>query len=251
MPLRPPADAPPENLRAARWIAVVAALVVLALLYAAFAARARPPQLLPAPSGAAAAPAQEAGPASVVLAGGCFWGVQAVFQHTRGVLSAVSGYAGGAAEQANYSAVSAGKTGHAEAVRVTYDPKGITLGELLQVFFSVAHDPTERGGQGPDVGPQYRSAVFFESEAQRHLAQAYIAQLDASAELSAPISTEVAPLAGFYPAEPEHQDYATRYPTNAYIAMYDAPKLRNLQAVLPDRYREAPVLVGSALPSPQ
>ncbi len=252
MPVRPPADAPPENPRVARLIAVVAGLVVLALLYAAFAARTRPAQLLPAPSSVAAAAGQEAiGQASVVLAGGCFWGVQAVFQHTRGVLSAVSGYAGGSAEQATYAAVSGGSTAHAEAVQVTFDPKQISLGELLQVFFSVAHDPTEQGRQGPDVGPQYRSAVFFENDTQRNLAETYIAQLDASARLSAAIATEVVPLAGFYPAEPEHQDYATRYPRNAYIAMYDAPKLRNLQALLPERYREEPVLVRASRPQAQ
>ena len=244
MPARPPAEAPPENLRAARMIALVAALVVLALLYAAFVARARPAQLLPALSGASAAAPQGAQKASVVLAGGCFWGVQAVFQHTRGVLSAVSGYAGGTAEQASYPAVVSGNSGHAESVRISYDPRQITLGELLQVFFSVAHDPTQLSRQGPDVGPQYRSAVFFESESQRDLALAYIAQLDASSQLSGRIATEVVPLVDFYPAEGEHQDYATRHPSNAYITMYDAPKLRNLQALLPERYREEPVLVG-------
>lgn len=248
MPVRPPADAPPESLRASRLIAAVAALAVLALLFAAYTARERPAQLLPAPTGASAAAAPGVREASVVLAGGCFWGVQAVFQHTRGVLGAVSGYAGGSAEQANYSAVSGGNTGHAEAVRVDYDPQQITLGELLQVFFSVALDPTEQGRQGPDVGPQYRSAVFYETPEQRDLAQGYIAQLDASALLKAPIATQVEPLAGFYPAEPEHQNYAARFPRNAYITMYDAPKLRNLQALLPERYRESPVLVPIAPP---
>lgn len=244
MPVRPSADTPPESLRAARLIALVAVLVVLALVYAAYSARTRPAQLVPAPSGQAGAAAQGAESASVVLAGGCFWGVQAVFQHTRGVLGAVSGYSGGAADQAHYPAVTTGRTGHAEAVRVTYDPRQITLGELLQVFFSVAHDPTERDRQGPDVGSQYRSAIFYEGEAQRDVAQAYIAQLGASGVLGAPIATELAPLAGFYEAEAEHQDYATRHPNAPYIATHDAPKLRNLQALLPDRYRDAPVLVG-------
>ena len=246
MPVRPPADAPPESLRASRLIAGVAALAVLALLYAAFVARTRPAQLLPAPTSASSAAPAGAEQASVVLAGGCFWGVQAVFQHTRGVLEAVSGYAGGAADKANYSAVSSGGTGHAEAVRVRYDPRQITLGELLQVFFSVALDPTERDRQGPDVGAQYRSAVFYETTGQRDVARAYIAQLDASSLLGAPIATQVEPLTGFYPAESEHQNYATRYPRNAYIAMYDAPKLSNLQVLLPGRYREEPVLVGKA-----
>ncbi|MGP1684266.1 MAG: peptide-methionine (S)-S-oxide reductase MsrA, partial [Giesbergeria sp.] len=224
MPVRPPADAQPESLRAARLIAAVAALVVLALLYAAFTSRAKSAQLLPAPTGASAAAAPGAQQASVVLAGGCFWGVQAVFQHTRGVLGAVSGYAGGAAEQANYPAVVSGNTGHAEAVRIRYDPQQITLGGLLQVFFSVAHDPTERDRQGPDMGPQYRSAVFFETDAQRDVAQAYIAQLDAAALLRAPIATKVEPLTSFYPAESGHQDYAAQNPSMLYIATYDAPK---------------------------
>ena len=241
----PPTDDSPASLRAPRLIALGAALVVLALLYAAFAARAQPARLLPAPAGPAAMGLQSAAHASVVLAGGCFWGVQAVFQHTRGVLNAVSGYTGGTPEQANYPAVSSGNTGHAEAVQITYDPKQITLGEVLQVFFSVAHDPTERNRQGPDLGLQYRSAVFYTDDAQRNVVQAYIAQLDAAAVLGAPIATEVVPLTAFYRAEPGHQDYASSNPHALYIATYDAPKLRNLQALLPERYRETPVLTDA------
>ena len=247
MPVRPAPDAPPESLRGPRIIALVALLAVLALLYAAFVSRAQPVRLLPLPTGVSTevsgtAPSQ-AHAASVVLAGGCFWGVQAVFQHTRWVLSAVSGYAGGEESQANYPAVSSGNSAHAEAVQLTYDPREITLGEILQVFFSVAHDPTERDRQGPDFGPQYRSAVFYETTEQRDLAQAYIAQLDATGLLSAPIATEVTALNRFYRAEPGHQDYATRNPSTIYIATYDTPKLHSLQALLPERYREEPVLV--------
>ena len=241
----PTTTTPPESLRTPRLIALGAVLVVLALLYAAFAARSQPAQLLPAPTGPSVAAPLGATRASVVLAGGCFWGVQAVFQHTRGVLNAVSGYTGGAPDHANYPAVSSGSTSHAEAVQVTYDPQQITLGEILQVFFSVAHDPTEHNRQGPDMGPQYRSAVFYTDDAQRNLARAYIAQLDAAAVLGAPIATEVVPLTAFYRAESGHQDYATNNPYALYIATYDAPKLRNLQTLLPQRYRDVPVLTDA------
>lgn len=244
MPARPAADAPPENLRTARIIAVIAGLCVLALLFAAYSARAQPPQLLPAPQSRLETTEPGQTQASVVLAGGCFWGVQAVFQHTRGVLNAVSGYAGGNAGDASYEAVSTGGTGHAEAVKISYDPSVISLGELLQVFFSVAHDPTEVDRQGPDTGPQYRSAVFYDNAVQRDLAKAYIAQLDATDLLSAPIATQVALLKDFYPAESEHQDYATLNPYAPYIAIHDVPKLRNLQTLLPGRYRSEPVLVS-------
>lgn len=248
MAARPPMDAstgaPAKDLRLARIIALVAGLCVLALLFAAYSARTRPPQLLPVPQSAAASAVQETGPATVVLAGGCFWGVQAVFQHTRGVLSAVSGYAGGSASDATYAAVSAGSTQHAEAVQVRYDPAAISLGELLQVFFSVAHDPTEVNRQGPDSGPQYRSAVFYDNPAQRQMALDYIAQLNASKLLSAPVATEVTALNGFYRAEPEHQDYVALNPGAPYVAIHDVPKLRNLQTLLPSRFMGQPVLVG-------
>ncbi len=182
--------------------------------------------------------------ATAVFAGGCFWGVQAVFQHTQGVLNAVSGYAGGSKETASYPQVSSGKTGHAEAVSITYDPTVVTYGQLLQVFFSVAHDPTEIDRQGPDYGPQYRSAIFYSTPDEQRVAQQYIAQLDATQLLPRKIATTLAPLSNFYPAEDEHQDYATRNPHSIYIATYDRPKITQLQALLPDRFREAPVLVA-------
>lgn len=243
MSARPAPGAPPENLRNARIIGVVAGLCVLALLFAAYSARTRAPQLLPTLQTEVARTAQSGVPETVVLAGGCFWGVQAVFQHTRGVLGAVSGYAGGSAGDATYAAVNAGGTRHAEAVQISYDPAIISLGELLQVFFSVAHDPTEVNRQGPDSGPQYRSAVFYDSAAQRQLAAAYIAQLNASGLLSAPIATEITPLEGFYRAEPEHQNYVALNPHEPYVAIHDVPKLRNLQTLLPGRFVGDPVLV--------
>ena len=183
---------------------------------------------------------------TAVFAGGCFWGVQGVFQHTNGVISAVSGYAGGPANRANYEAVSTGSTGHAESVQVTYDPRRITYGQLLQVFFSVVHDPTQLDRQGPDFGKQYRSAIFFADPAQQQVAQRYIAQLDAAHAFPSKIVTQVTPLGGFYRAEAYHQDYATLHPDSPYIAAYDLPKIANLKAMFPQLYREAPVLVGRA-----
>lgn len=243
-----------ENLLVPRLIAVVAALAVAGLIFGAYSARAQPARLLPPPAVSAVAASMAAdglssataGVKRVVLAGGCFWGVQAVFQHTRGVLDAVSGYAGGDKAQADYATVSTGRTRHAEAVQITYDPSQISLGELLQVFFSVAHDPTEVNRQGPDTGPQYRSAVFYETNKQSELTRRYIAQLDAAQLLRGPIATEVSPLARFYPAESEHQNYASRNPRSPYIAMHDAPKLVDLQALLPQRYRDEPVLTAVA-----
>jgi len=173
---------------------------------------------------------------SIVLAGGCFWGVQAVFQHTTGVVSATSGYAGGKADTAKYETVTSGTTGHAESVEVTYDPKQITLDQLLDVYFTVAHNPTELNYQGPDHGTQYRSAVFYRSPDQKKLVQAHIAELTAEKKFSAPIVTTLEPLTNFYPAEDYHQNYATLHPYNPYIVMHDAPKLANLQKTFPDLY---------------
>ena len=190
-------------------------------------------------------PAQ-AGRETAVFAGGCFWGVQAVFQHTQGVLGAVSGYAGGDQASATYDRVSSGRTGHAEAVQVSFDPKKISYGKLLQIYFSVAHDPTEVNRQGPDSGPQYRSAVFYQSAQQQQVAQQYIAQLDAAHLFGRKIATQVVPLPAFYPAEPHHQDYATRNPGSTYIATFDLPKIANLKRLFSPVYREAPVLVGAA-----
>ena len=173
-----------------------------------------------------------------MVAGGCFWGVQAVFQHVRGVTSAVSGYAGGASYTAHYSVVSLGITGHAESVQITYDPARVTLGQLLRVFFSVAHDPTQRNRQGPDEGRQYRSAIFFGDDAQRRIAAAYIAQLDAAGIFEDPIATEVRPLEAFFVAESYHQDYAMRHPDAPYILRNDAPKVAALRTTFPDLYVE-------------
>jgi peptide-methionine (S)-S-oxide reductase len=197
---------------------------------------------LPAP--AFDAPVANHGPQTAVFAGGCFWGVQAVFQHTQGVLNAVSGYAGGKKETANYEAVGSGATGHAESVQVTYDPKQISYGKLLQIYFSVAHDPTQLNRQGPDWGTQYRSAIFFANDNQKQVAERYIAQLEAAHVFPGKIVTQLAPLTAFYPAEAYHQDYATLHPESSYIATFDRPKIANLKSIMPEVYREAPVLVA-------
>jgi len=179
-----------------------------------------------------------------VFAGGCFWGVQAVFQHVKGVSQALSGYAGGSANTARYRDVSAGATGHAESVRIVYDPAQITYGRLLQIHFSVAHDPTQHNRQGPDIGTQYRSTVFAANPQQREIAQAYIAQLDRSGAYPNPLATTVEDLKGFYPAESYHQDYLVHNMRNPYIVIHDLPKIRNLARAFGDRYRDEPVLVG-------
>jgi peptide-methionine (S)-S-oxide reductase len=180
---------------------------------------------------------------SVVLAGGCFWGVQAVFRHTKGVLSAVSGYAGGQAGDAEYDRVSAGGTGHAEAVQVVFDPQQLSYAQLLQIYFSVAHDPTQLNRQFPDIGTQYRSAIFYQDSGQKRVAESYIAQLNAAKVFPARIVTQVNPLQGFYPAEKYHQNYATLHPQSGYIARFDLPKLDHLKTLMPAIYREQPVLV--------
>jgi len=173
---------------------------------------------------------------SIVLAGGCFWGVQAVFQHVKGVISATSGYAGGSAGTASYVMVSFGTTGHAESVRVAYDPSQLTLGQLLKVFFSVAHDPTEVNRQGPDDGPQYRSVIFYTSQEQLAIARAYLAQLSAAKVFRRAIATDVVPLRGFYPAEAYHQDYVDHHPFDPYIVRNDLPKLDALRKEYPELY---------------
>jgi peptide-methionine (S)-S-oxide reductase len=181
--------------------------------------------------------------ATVVLAGGCFWGVQGVFQHVKGVTSAVSGYAGGDKKTAQYDRVSYGTTGHAEAVAVTYDPRQISYGRLLQIFFSVVHDPTQLNRQGPDTGPQYRSALFPINAEQAEVARAYIAQLDQAHAFKKAIVTKIEPDRAFYPAEEYHQDYLTRHPRAPYIAINDMPKIDDLKSLFTDIYRETPVLV--------
>ena len=175
---------------------------------------------------------------TAVLAGGCFWGVDAVFKHVRGVSSVVSGYAGGNAATARYEVVSTGTTGHAESVKITYDPSQVSYAQLLRVFFSVAHDPTELNRQGPDTGTQYRSAVFYTNEAQKDTALAYIDQLNKAKVFPAPIVTQVVPLQGFYAAEEYHQNFLARHPAYPYIVFYDLPKLRKLQEQFPGAYRQ-------------
>jgi len=183
-----------------------------------------------------------------VLAGGCFWGVQGVFQHVEGVTSAASGYAGGAADTAPYEMVSTGTTGHAESVRVTFDPRRISYGHILQIYFSVAHDPTELNRQGPDAGTQYRSAIFPANPQQAQIAEAYIAQLDQAHVFNAEIVTKIEPGRNFYPAEDYHQDFLARNPTDPYIVANDLPKIEALKRLFPDLYRATPVLVAAAAP---
>jgi peptide-methionine (S)-S-oxide reductase len=173
---------------------------------------------------------------TAVVAGGCFWGIQAVFEHVKGVISATSGYTGGDANTAQYEVVGTGETGHAESVKIVYDPSQITYGQLLRVFFSVAHDPTQSNRQGPDVGSQYRSVLFYANDEQKQIAEAYIAQLTQAKIFSHPIVTQVVPLKVFYPAEAYHQDYAAHHPDNPYIVYNDAPKVAHLQQEFPALY---------------
>jgi peptide-methionine (S)-S-oxide reductase len=183
-----------------------------------------------------------------ILAGGCFWGVQGVFQHVEGVTSAVSGYAGGAPDTAHYEMVGTNTTGHAESVQVTFDPRHISYGHILQIYFSVAHDPTELNRQGPDVGTQYRSAIFPAGPEQAHIAEAYIAQLNQANVFNAAIVTRIEPGRNFYPAEDYHQDFLTRNPTYPYIVANDLPKIEALKRLFPDLYSATPVLVAATAP---
>jgi peptide-methionine (S)-S-oxide reductase len=175
---------------------------------------------------------------TTVFAGGCFWGIQSVFQHTKGVISATSGYAGGSMQNPSYEDVSSGRTGHAESVRVVFDPEQISYGQLLKIFFSVAHDPTQLNRQGPDVGTQYRSALFYASDEQRRVAEAYIDQLTKAHVFARPIVTEVKALKDFFPAEAYHQNYAELHPNEPYIVYNDAPKVVNLKKQFPDFYTD-------------
>ncbi|CAN7228561.1 peptide-methionine (S)-S-oxide reductase MsrA [Mesorhizobium sp. LjRoot246] len=187
-----------------------------------------------------------AGSEKAIFAGGCFWGVQGVFQHVKGVTKAVSGYTGGDKDTAVYETVGSGRTGHAESVEITYDPSKITYGQLLQVYFSVAHNPTQLNFQGPDSGTQYRSTIFAENDAQKKIAQSYIAQLDQAKVFADPIVTTLETGKTFYPAENYHQDFLTLNPTYPYIVYNDLPKVANLKALFPALYSEKPVLVQSA-----
>jgi peptide-methionine (S)-S-oxide reductase len=219
--------------------------IAAALAFAPFAAHAEPAVTIPPP--AAEEPAPNTGIETAVLAGGCFWGIQAVYQHVKGVTNAVSGYAGGAQKDAIYDAVSSGRTGHAEAVKVTFDPKQISYGKILQIYFSVAHDPTQLNRQGPDSGPQYRSEIFPQSEAQQKVAKDYIAQLDQAHVFKRPIVTKTDSMKSvFFPAEAYHQDYAIKHPYQPYIAINDAPKVENMSKLFPDVWRDQPVTVAQA-----
>jgi peptide-methionine (S)-S-oxide reductase len=226
---------------------VLLLVAVAALAMKSYSAAAEGPRLVPAAS--VDLPPAGATTATVVLAGGCFWGVQGVFQHVKGVTGAVSGYAGGERNTASYETVSSGRSGHAESVQVTYDPRQISYGRILQIFFSVAHDPTEVNRQGPDDGPQYRSAIFPASAEQADVAKAYIEQLDLAHAYKKKIATRIEPDRVFYPAEAYHQDYMTRYPANPYIAINDLPKVDTLKRLLPELYRAEPMLVAGSRPS--
>jgi peptide-methionine (S)-S-oxide reductase len=209
------------------------ALIALTITEVARSAETAP--VLPPPVKDVAA-SKAPGSDTAVFAGGCFWGVEAVFRHVRGVKSAVSGYAGGAAATAQYEIVGSGMTGHAESVQVTFDPAVVSYGELVRIFFAVAHDPTELNRQGPDRGTQYRSAIFARNDEQKAVAQAYIAQLDAASAFKQPIVTQVTLLPAFYPAEAYHQNYLALHPTEPYIVHNDLPKLAQLKTRFPDRW---------------
>src|SRR3984893_15068925 len=213
------------------------ALLLLGSLLGATAcnAKANPASAVPAPT-VDAPRASAAAQQSAVISGGCFWGIQAVFQHVKGVKSATSGYAGGDAKTAEYEVVSTGETGHAESVKIVYDPSQITYGELLRVFFAVAHDPTQLNRQGPDAGSQYRSVIFYGNDAQKKIAQAYIGQLEKAKVFPRAIVTQVVPLKAFYAAEAYHQDYAARHPDQSYIVYNDAPKVAHLRQEFPELY---------------
>jgi peptide-methionine (S)-S-oxide reductase len=193
---------------------------------------------------AAADSADAAGPA--VLAGGCFWGMQGMFEHVKGVTKVVAGYSGGEASTAHYEMVGTETTGHAESVEITFDPKQITYGQLLQLYFSVAHDPTELDRQGPDSGPSYRSEIFFANPAQERIARAYVAQLTNARVFRSPIATKIEALKGFYPAEGYHQDYLIYHPNQPYIMFNDLPKISALKRVYPQLYRDKPVMVTAS-----
>jgi peptide-methionine (S)-S-oxide reductase len=233
---------------------VRSALVPLALLLAGVSAltvmrsSAEEPRAIPAPAHQGTA-GHEAMSEVAVIAGGCFWGVQGVFQHVKGVTNAVSGYAGGEKKTASYNIVTTGTTGHAESVEVTFDPRKISYGRILQIYFSVAHDPTQLNRQGPDHGTQYRSALFPKSAEQAQIAKAYIAQLNEARVFDASIVTKIEPNREFYAAEDYHQDFMTKNPAHPYIIYNDLPKVESLKRIFPDLYRADPVLVAGSRPS--
>jgi peptide-methionine (S)-S-oxide reductase len=218
----------------------VSAALLIALASGALQIPAEASEAITLPPPAADEPAADAASETAVLAGGCFWGVQAVFEHVKGVKKVVSGYSGGDVAGPSYEQVTTGSTGHAEAVEITFDPKEVSYGKLLQVYFSVAHDPTQLNYQGPDRGTQYRSAIFFTNEAQQNVAKAYVDQLTAAKSFDEPIVTEITPMSAFYPAEDYHQDYYFIHPESMYIQYHDVPKVENLQKVFPDLWRPDP-----------
>lgn len=221
---------------------LLAGLAALPLLGLPFAARAQEkPVVIPPPD----ADLEESGDNAVaIFAGGCFWGVQGVFQRVKGVKNAVSGYSGGTAETATYDLTTRGNTGHAEAVEITYDPREVSFGTLLHIYFSVAHNPTQLNYQGPDHGTQYRSTIFYTGSEQEEVARAYMAQLDATGLFEGPIVTTLEPLRAFYPAEQYHQDFLTLNPTWPYIVVHDLPKIAALEQIFPGNFRAEPALVG-------
>jgi peptide-methionine (S)-S-oxide reductase len=228
-----------------KWAALMGAVLLAALVLAGrtpiYGAEA--PVSIPAP--AIDNPKQAGAPQTAVLAAGCFWGVQGVFEHVRGVRKVVSGYAGGERGTAHYDTVSTGSTGHAESVMITFDPAQISYGQLLQIAFSVVHDPTQLNRQGPDAGSQYRSAIFVADAEQRRIAETYIAQLNQAHAFPRPIATRIEALKGFYPAEGYHQDYLVNHPNALYIEYNDLPKVENLERVFPALYNPRPVLTTS------
>jgi peptide-methionine (S)-S-oxide reductase len=229
--------------RAAQWLVMVALAGIGLVVFQARISGAESPVVIAPPM--LDNPKAEGAPQTAVLAGGCFWGVQGVFEHVRGVQRVVAGYAGGDKSTAQYDTVSSGTTGHAESVRITFDPAQVSYGQILQIAFSVVFDPTQLNRQGPDVGSQYRSAIFYADEAQKHIAEAYISQLDKSHAFPRAIVTRIDPLKGFYPAEDYHQDYLIHNPTAPYIAMFDLPKVENFKRTFPELYSGRPVLASA------
>jgi peptide-methionine (S)-S-oxide reductase len=231
------------NSRLMPLMAAIALVTGSAILWRSPVQGAEPPVVIAAPDvdNAKAAGAEQ----TAVLSGGCFWGVQGVFEHVRGVRKVVAGYAGGDRSTAQYETVSSGSTGHAESVKIIFDPAKISYGQILQIAFSVVHDPTQLNRQGPDVGTQYRSAIFYADDTQKHIAEAYIRQLDGSHAFARAIVTRVDPLKGFFAAEDYHQDYLIHNPTVPYIAMYDQPKIQNFKRLFPELYSDRPVMVSA------
>jgi peptide-methionine (S)-S-oxide reductase len=233
-----------HTVRSAKRSILPALLAVVGIAWQLASCAAEAPVNVPPP--AMDSPKQPGSLQTAVLSGGCFWGVQGVYEHVKGVQKVVSGYAGGDRSTAQYESVGTGTTGHAESVQITFDPAKVTYGELLQIFFSVAHDPTQLNRQGPDTGTQYRSAIVYNDDTQKNIANAYIAQLSQAGTFHRAIVTKVDRLKGFYPAEGYHQDYLALNPSNPYIAYNDLPKIENLKRLFPDYYSERPMLLAQS-----